>query len=238
MGTGYNPRIVTENLVFCVDAANIRSYPKTGTTWSDLKGGNNGTLTNMTSANNYISDNGGVFTFDGADEYVDCGNLDTLDNMSVQISLRVNSNPGLYRAFIGAVGYTGNDYDSGFNIDMQGASTTTFNKCSFEGGIRRVGGGTNLMSSSVDFGVWCTICIVASSSYITMYLNGVEENSASRLNNNTSTIGMNSLVIGKRPYSGVNTCSYVDISNVSIYNRALTADEIRQNYLATKERYA
>jgi hypothetical protein len=186
---------------------------------------------------NYSDEKRGVLSFDGADEYVDCGNLDTLDNMSVQISLRVNSNPGLYRAFIGAVGYTGNDYDSGFNIDMQSASTTAFNRCSFEGGIRTVNGGTNLMSSSVDFGVWCTICIVASSSYITMYLNGVEENSASRLNNNTSTIGMNSLVIGKRPYSGVNTCSYVDISSVSIYSRDLTANEVLQNYNATKRRF-
>ena len=69
MGTGYNPRIVTENLVFCVDAANIRSYPKTGTTWTDLKGGNNGTLTNM-DATNFSADNGGVFIFDGASDYI------------------------------------------------------------------------------------------------------------------------------------------------------------------------
>jgi hypothetical protein len=36
MGTSYNPRIVTDGLVFCVDAANKRSYPGAGTTWYDL----------------------------------------------------------------------------------------------------------------------------------------------------------------------------------------------------------
>ena len=36
MGTTYNPAIVTDGLVLCLDAANKRSYPGTGTTWSDL----------------------------------------------------------------------------------------------------------------------------------------------------------------------------------------------------------
>ena len=44
MGLTHSPRIVTDGLVFCVDAANARSYPGTGTTLTDLKGSNNGTL--------------------------------------------------------------------------------------------------------------------------------------------------------------------------------------------------
>lgn len=35
MGVGYNPRIVTDGLVLCLDAANKRSYPGSGTTWID-----------------------------------------------------------------------------------------------------------------------------------------------------------------------------------------------------------
>ena len=38
MGTAYNPTIVTDGLVLCLDAANSRSYPKSGTAWSDLAG--------------------------------------------------------------------------------------------------------------------------------------------------------------------------------------------------------
>jgi hypothetical protein len=40
----YNPRIVTDGLVLALDAANIKSYPGSGTTWTDISGsGNNGT---------------------------------------------------------------------------------------------------------------------------------------------------------------------------------------------------
>ena len=69
MGLTHSPRIVTDGLVLCLDAANSRSYPKTGTTWTDLKGGNNGTLNNM-DASNFSTDNGGTLTFDGTNEAV------------------------------------------------------------------------------------------------------------------------------------------------------------------------
>ena len=55
MGLGHSPRIVTDGLVLCLDAANSRSYPKTGTTWTDRsKSGNNGSIANA----QFNSDNG------------------------------------------------------------------------------------------------------------------------------------------------------------------------------------
>ena len=71
MGIKYNPRVVTDGLVFCVDAASKRSYLGTGTTWTDLAGSNNGTLTNGPT---FSSDNGGSIVFDGSDDYVLLGN--------------------------------------------------------------------------------------------------------------------------------------------------------------------
>ena len=63
MGVAYNSRIITENLVLCLDAANSKSYPGSGTTWTDLSGnGNNATLTNGPT---YSSANGGSIVFDG-----------------------------------------------------------------------------------------------------------------------------------------------------------------------------
>ena len=48
MSLNHSPAIVTDGLVLCLDAANPRSYPKSGTTWSDLSGnGNHGALQNM-----------------------------------------------------------------------------------------------------------------------------------------------------------------------------------------------
>ena len=50
-----------------LDAANKKSYPGTGTTWSDLAGSNNGTLTNGPT---FDSGNGGSMDFDGTDDKI------------------------------------------------------------------------------------------------------------------------------------------------------------------------
>ena len=68
MGIAYNPKIVTNGLVLALDAGNTKSYPGSGTTWTDLSGnGNTGTLTNGPT---YSSTNGGSLVFDGVDDYV------------------------------------------------------------------------------------------------------------------------------------------------------------------------
>jgi hypothetical protein len=47
MALSHSPSIVTDGLVLCLDAGNPKSYPGSGTTWTDLSGnGNNGTLVN------------------------------------------------------------------------------------------------------------------------------------------------------------------------------------------------
>ena len=49
MAVRYNPRTVIDGLVLALDAGNTKSYPGSGTTWTDLSGhGNDGTLTNAT----------------------------------------------------------------------------------------------------------------------------------------------------------------------------------------------
>ena len=77
MGTTYhNKPIVTDGLVLCVDPANKESYPGSGTTVTDLIGNDhNGTLENGTGFN---SSNFGIFTFDGANDYIE---LDTSLNV-------------------------------------------------------------------------------------------------------------------------------------------------------------
>ena len=62
--------IVTDGLVFYVDAGNEDSYPGSGTTWSDLIGGNDGTLYNTPT---FGTANGGYIEFDGTNEYYEIG---------------------------------------------------------------------------------------------------------------------------------------------------------------------
>ena len=71
MSLNHSPKIVTDGLVLCLDAASRKSYPGSGTTWFDRSGnGNNGTLTNGPT---FSSDNGGSIVFDGTNDYVNCG---------------------------------------------------------------------------------------------------------------------------------------------------------------------
>ena len=57
--------IVTDGLIFRVDAGDENSYPGTGTTWTDVINGNNGSIDNGTA---YNSAEGGYFDFDGVDD--------------------------------------------------------------------------------------------------------------------------------------------------------------------------
>jgi hypothetical protein len=68
MGVFAGPEIAESGLVLALDAGNLKSYPTTGTTWTDLSGnGNTGTLTNGPT---YSSANGGSISFDGTNDYV------------------------------------------------------------------------------------------------------------------------------------------------------------------------
>jgi hypothetical protein len=75
MGVAYNPRIVTNGLVLALDAGNTKSYPGSGTTWTDLSSSNSGTLVNDPT----FSDN--TFIFDS--------NIFRYSNISAELLLVV-----------------------------------------------------------------------------------------------------------------------------------------------------
>ena len=68
MAQHYGPNIVTDGLVGHWDAADKNSYPGSGATWSDLSGNNlNGTITSATFSS---TAGGGTLVFDGSNDYV------------------------------------------------------------------------------------------------------------------------------------------------------------------------
>ena len=68
MAFNYSPKIVTNGLVLCLDAGNVKSYVSGSTTWTDLSPTQkNGILTNGPTFN---SSNGGSIVFDGVDDYI------------------------------------------------------------------------------------------------------------------------------------------------------------------------
>ena len=79
------PKIVTNGLVLCLDAGNRKSYPGSGTTWTDLSGqGNNGSLVNGPT---FDANNAGSIVFDGTNDFISSYDLSWNNTNSVSISM-------------------------------------------------------------------------------------------------------------------------------------------------------
>ena len=99
MSTIGGPNIVEDGLILAIDAANIKSYPGSGTTWTDLVGSNDGTLTNGPTFDS--TEALGTITLDGSNDYIDFGNasvanFDHNDAFSYEIWLRSTANTSKY----------------------------------------------------------------------------------------------------------------------------------------------
>ena len=118
MGLAHSPSIVTNGLVLALDAANRKSYPGTGTTWTDISGnGNSGTLVNGPT---YSSANGGSIVFDGTNDYVVTSTITNykslnmwvyLDSKSAYLLDARNGSPSGYFWFPGGDANFGPDWD-------------------------------------------------------------------------------------------------------------------------------
>ena len=226
MGISYSPRIVTDGLVLCLDAANVRSYPGTGATWTDLKGDNDGTLTNM-DASNFSAANGGDLSLDGTNEYIDLGDPSSnffssiagTDQVSVGGWFKNNTTVSSQKVI----------FDSGnsekLQIDVRSTGIAFLTICSST---------VRISQHSMTTGVWYHFMGTYNGSKMIGYINGVKYTESSQSGNFGSD--SNFSAIGRYP---ANT-SYMwpgSVSGFVVYNRSLTADEILQNYLATKGRY-
>ena len=228
MGSSYNPAIVTDGLVLCLDAANQRSYPGTGTTWSDLAGSNNGTLNNM--EDNFDPAGKGSLTFDGTDEYINIGALSSLNGTS-QLSVcywlkKAASNKDMV---VGSQQSSTN----GFWLQWYSDGNVYWNP--------RNGSVVNRGHSLSYTPDWVYLCGTYDGSLgstgLRVYKNATELSPSSTptppasLSSNAADL----FRVGSLTNSFYSTGS---ISNVSVYNRALTDDEVRQNYEATAGRFS
>tara|TARA_R100001082_G_scaffold101154_1_gene70597 strand:- start:421 stop:1218 length:798 start_codon:yes stop_codon:yes gene_type:complete len=220
---GTTPSLITTNLVLHLDASNSSSYGGSGTTWTDLSGqGNHGTLTNGPT---YNSDDGGSIVFDGSDDVVSVP-----DDSSLQISANIT-----IAGWIKPSGFGGNDW--GRIIDKSGSylfflddtntyATDGIDWWPYTGSALRI-------DNVVTLNEWAYFTIVASGSNVVIYKNGSSIGSASNLtslpsSSNTSYIGNRS--DGNRGFEG-------KIAQIHMYNSALSASEVLQNYNATKSNY-
>jgi hypothetical protein len=181
----------------------------------------------------YASDN--TFSFNGSN-YVSTTNVTSTNVLTVNMVVRVTSDPGSYKGFIGANNGTGNDYQIGFNIDLGAASGTSVDYIAIEGAGITAG---NFLTSTIPFNQWFNLCAVISTTACTVYINGVQNNSIARPA--ATIMATNFLTIGARPVTGTGSAtSYAfngSIALTQLYNRVLTAAEIQQNFSAVRGRF-
>jgi hypothetical protein len=219
MGIAYNPAIIRSNLVLCLDAANPKSYPGSGTTWSDLSGnGNNGTLVNGVG---YNSSNLGSLVFDGVNDYSSTPITGTFsqitfdywgfyDDPALNTRLR---NESAFGDWISNRIHWGTRWSVGMHWNVNGSWV-------------------EVPTTNLKYG-WNHFSLIwnHNTSQKLIYINNIL--SSSQGTNGNVVLGDFRIGVA----TNLNAYYRGNISNFKIYNRALTAQEIQQNYNATKSRY-
>jgi len=228
MALSHSPKIIRNGLVLHLDAANPRSYPGSGSSVLDVSAtGNNGVLLNGV---NYSPNNNGYFVFDGTNDTIDCGPVSQIGTSltGLTVSAWINTNSASSRCIL----------ENGTNHSSNTFYLFQLNQNYFE--FEVYGGNSyDLVYSNYVYklNTWYNLVGVWSSgSRINMYTNGVITNGTRGGTTRTTLInGNTNLFVGSRagsqfPFSG-------NVSDVKIYNRALSAAEIQQNFTAIRTRY-
>jgi hypothetical protein len=208
------PRIVTNGLIYDLDGAVSRSYSGSGLTVYDAEtSAIGGTLVNGVT---YSSNNNGYFVFDGTNDYINVGNDSSLQISSGTISAwaRTSSPGGSFRGIVAKQFAYGIFYNDSVFVayDWQASATRS--------------SGINIAD-----GAWKNLVLTFSGGIGSLYLNGSSVLSTTyNINNNSYN-----LFIGAEANAG--QYAACNIAQVLVYNRAITASEVLQNYNTTKKRY-
>jgi hypothetical protein len=227
MALCYQPNIVIQGLKLAYDAANPKCYAGVGTFVNDLSGNNNTGY--LYSGASYSSNLTGYFSFDGSDDYIGTNFQPNYDFITVNVWFW----SGAFSTF-------------GTNTCIVANSQVSSPYPSFD--IRkRITGALQLQfaisSSGSEIGqdigfindyTWYNVQFTYDGATVKCWLNGIQVVNytiAGTLRNSTSN-----LFIAKNPaFAGRNAA--INVSQLFIYNRALTEAEIQRNYNATKQRY-
>jgi len=215
--------IVTDGLIFYIDAANKQSYPGSGVLWGDLIQSNNGTLTNGAT---YVSVNSGAISFDGVDDFVNFSGFNVISELGngspttiscwfkpVHLDGRMLvACPGTPRYYIGCINYGGNYLVYwGFGDETNYGSSQAILSLNNIYNYLVTYDGTNVLG----------------------YLNG---SLTETTNIGAQSYNSSNLRIGK--YTDDFPINFNgDIYQALIYNRVLSAAEVLQNYNALKDRF-
>jgi len=228
MATSYQPKIVTDGLVLCLDAGDRKSYSGSGTTWTDRSGnGNSGTLVNGPTFN---SGNGGSIYFDGVDD--DC-NIESSavsiiqgqTNFTIGVWVKMVAT-GTLKGLIGTL-----NYGCGANLGLTASGSSLYFYNDTAACV------STSIGSWVETGKWlyCVGTYDGTTTKVYGYKDGVlSTNSGTVKSGAANTFSTTFRVFGD--HNAIRTNCYGAVAFA--YDRVLTAAEILQNYNATKSRFS
>ena len=216
MGIRRGPSIITDGLVFAVDAANPDSYISGSTIWKDQTvNQNNGTLTNGPT---FDSANAGILEFDGVNDYFDLSDITAAGVFTLSFWINpteFNTNNGSF--------VMGTKANSGDLIKLTSATEIVF----------KPGNSASTLTESTNIMVlnqWQNLMFIRDSSdSVTAYRNGSTFGSPVT-KTQTLTITAIGLIANFFRYKG-------KIANVKMYDKNLSTTEVSQNYNALKTRF-
>jgi hypothetical protein len=235
--------VVQSGLVLNLDAGVSSSYSGSGTTWTDLSGnGNTGTLTNGPT---YNSSNGGSIVFDGSNDYVTTNSFNGDSNSALSVFCWV------YPTNL----TSGQDSGNFLNWIINKRNTTSPNSNSWQLCARNSYPLVNIWDNN-DTLISEISSTIQSNSLSTFQLNKWQYTGF--VTDGTNNGSLKIYINDKVNYSGILTGNrgieskpidigvtgwskslpwVGNIAQVSIYNKALTAAEIQQNFNATRGRF-
>jgi len=226
----YTGGIVTNGLVLNVDAAKRDSYPGSGTSWRDVV--SNTVTGSLINGPIFNSGNGGYISFDGTDNYAELGNILFNSASATTLDLWVNMPSMAVNRYLIAKGSAGDGIYTFIMTTGPGPSGGGSSYVRF-----LMGNQSSTTSAVIEFGnlvwgQWYNFTYTYNGSFVTGYRNATTPLSSSFTGNLfTTTVPMR---LASDRYGAVGAAN---IASFKIYNRALSATEITQNYNALKGRF-
>ena len=224
MAVRYSPKIVTDGLVLALDAANTRSYPGSGIFWNDISGNSNNST--LISGPTFSSADGGSILLDGTNDYVKGvhnSQLDTTGSMTGACWFKLTDTASDWVRVLGKGDSTNRTFGLWYNT---GSNTFLY---------QRYGSSYSNVSTTsftVALNTWWNMVGTSSGSSHVLYLNGEAVSSGST--GSTFHSSTDPYQIG---YAGYHTYHQGNVANCKIYNRALSAAEVLQNFDAMRGRF-
>jgi hypothetical protein len=211
----FQSNIVQDGLVFMVDANNLVSYPKSGTSIYNLTGSIvSGSLINGPT---FSPSNGGLVVFDGIDDYVQLNGTVSLSVWTITVNLFYNYQNKTFEFFLGNA--TGGAEGK---ILLSYAGQVSFRNSNYYNFSKNSSELSNKFSN---------LSFVSNGTSISLYVDGVFNSSVTPPSTNIplNTIG--------NAWTDLVWLSSFKLGDLCMYNKALTSDEVQQNYQATKDKF-